>query len=177
MIYKIFIFTTLILFIGCRDKSDQNCKSQVSISDLTNDSVKYWADNWKLPYFNQYKEGGLVFYKNGNLVEYQHTNENIRVAVKESEDVICRPSTFKLKSDTLYIERCGWTFIFLIKKLNKDSLYIEEISNYGYFPDYGFPSDSIKLIFNKSSDQITKPVKDYRDYTQGPVKSIPINKN
>jgi hypothetical protein len=177
MTSKILAFFILILCIGCRNKSDQNIRSQAIISELTNDSVKYWVDIWKSPYFDQYNEGGLAFYKNGNLVEYQHTNENIRVVIEGSEDVICRPSTFKLKSDTLYIERCGWTFIFLIKKLNIDSLYIEEISECGYFPDFGFPRDSVKLIFTKSTDQITRPVKDYRDYTQGPIISIPINKN
>jgi hypothetical protein len=172
MTSKILFSIIVIACFGCKTKSDQNIRSQVNISDLTNDSVKYWSDIWKLPYFNQYQEGGLAFYENGQLIEYQHTNENKRVILKESEDVICMPSTFRLRSDTLYIERCGWTFVFSIKKLNKDSLCIEEISEYGYFPDFGFSRDSIKIIFTISGDQKTRPIEDYRDFTQGPVRSI-----
>lgn len=144
---------------------------------LTNDSVKYWSDVWKKPFFDSYREGGMVFFKDGRLMQYQFTNENKRIITDNgSEDVICPPSTYYLKSDTLFISRCGWTFILKIEELTQDTLQLREITPSGYFPDFGFASGSIPIILIRSQDQITKPIEDYLDYTKGPVKTIPVKK-
>jgi len=110
-------------------------------------------------------------------MEYQFTDDNKRIITNNgSEDVVCPPSTYYLKSDTLFISRCGWTFIMKIDKLSKDTLQLREITPSGYFPDFGFASGSIPIILIRSQDQITKPIEDYQDYTKGPVKSIPVKK-
>jgi hypothetical protein len=141
------------------------------IDFLTNDSVKYWSDVWKLPYFDPYLEGGLVLFKDGHLISYQTNYENKRVIVDNgTEDVICKPSEFRLKSDTLYVERCGWTIIIKIEKLTRDTLQLKEITKYGFYPD------SIPIIFVRSKDQSTRPIEDYQDYRNGPVKAYPIKK-
>jgi hypothetical protein len=165
-IFLFLIITTTYNILSAQVKNHQD-----KIDFLTSDSVKYWSDVWKLPYFNPYIEGGLALFKDGRLISYQTNYENKRVIVDNgTEDVICNPSKFRLKLDTLYIERCGWTFIIKIEKLTRDTLELKEITKYGFYPD------SIPIIFVRSKDQSTSPIEDYQDYSNGPVKANPIKK-
>ena len=168
----ILFFLFFLLIFGCSTVSFNN-KNQYNTSSLSGDGTKYWSDIWKKPYFDSYKEGGLSFTKSGLLLEYQLNSDNKRVIVSGPEDVICKPTTFKLKSDILYITKCGYTFLFKIVKLTSDTLELKEVSPYGFFPDFGFPHGSIPIIYIKSKDQYTIPIKDYKDYKNGPIKIYP----
>ncbi len=168
---KLFSLFFLIIF-SCSTFNLRN-KNQYNPSFLTGDSTKYWSDIWKKPYFESYKEGGLSFTKSGVLIEYQLNSDNNRVIVSGPEDVICQPTTFKLKSDTLYIKKCGYEFVFKIVKLTSDTLKLKEVPPYGFFPDLGLPLGSIPIIYIKSEDQYAKPFEDYQDYHKGPIKVYP----
>lgn len=159
---------------GCVSIPLHNKKIQDEICLLTNDSVKYWYDAWKIPYFPDYTEGGIALSKNGDLINYQLNYENVRVITNNlSEDVICDPPKYYVKSNKFYILDCGTKFIFKIVKLNKDTLYLKGLKNYESFPD------SIPLIFLKSKDQVTRSVKGdliNPDPNARPVKAMPVIK-
>ncbi len=157
----------ITLYNGCKQKN---------IRLLTNDSIKYWSDIWKKPYFENYKEGGLAFSKDSILVEY-HTNSDMeRSILRGSDDVICTKEKFWLRGDTLFIKRCGFESVLKIVKLTEDSLELKEVTMYNFFPDLGKPIGSIPIIYVKSKDQITKPIVDHTDYQNGPIKMYPANK-
>lgn len=172
MVVKL-LLPMLLLCSGCSTFNLKN-NHQLNPSLLTEDSTKYWSDVWKKPFFDFYKEGGLSFTKGGLLLEYQLNRDNKRVIVSGPDDVICNPTTFRIKQDTLYINRCGYEFNFKIIKLTSDTLELKEIQPHGFFPDLGLPLGSVPIIYVKSNDQITKPVKDYQDYNNGPVKVYPF---
>jgi hypothetical protein len=165
---KMYFFILLLLLIN--PACSQRSFNRVSI--LTNDSLKYWEEIWKKPYFENYRETGLVFFNNGRLLSYFVNNKNERVIIRDTEDVICEPEAYTLKYDTLFIDRCGYRFAFSVKKLTKDSLELKEISKYGYFPNLEFLNDTMSFILVEAKDQITKLIDDNEDYTQGPVKVI-----
>lgn len=145
-----------------------------TINLLSNDSVKYWFDAWKIPYFPDYKEGGFAIFKNGNLLNYRLNYENKRVIVdNSSNDIFCEPPSFKLKSDKFYLKNCGTTFIFKIVKLNEDTLQLKELTKYNYF------EDTIPIIYVKSKNQITRPIEGdliNPDPDMRPVKAMPVIK-
>jgi hypothetical protein len=147
-------FLVFILFWGCISSPIHKSKFQNRIYLLTNDSVKYWYDAWKIPSFPEYNEGGFVLFKNGNLLNYRLNYENKRVIVDNSSgDIFCDPPKYYVKSDKFYLINCGYKYVFKIKKLNEDTLQLEELTNYNYF------EDSVLIIFRKSKDQVTRPVK------------------
>jgi hypothetical protein len=147
-----------------------NCQTYL----LTSDSVKYWCVPMANSLINPDKEAGMALFKNGTLLDYQDNYQNIRIIYDiNSGDIFCEPSIFRVKSDTFFIKRCGWTFVFKIGKLTEDSLELKEITKYGYFPD------SIPVNFIRSQDQRTRPVKGELinpDTNTWPVRVLPINK-
>ena len=148
----LFVLIT-ILIMSCSLLKRNSARFQNQIYCLTNDSVKYWQDIWKKPYYQPYKEGGIALFQNGNFSEYQNNYENKRIIVDNlSNDIICRSSTFFIKSDTFYLKKCGWTFIFKILTLTDDSLQLMELTDYKFFPD------TVPVTFIRSRDQKTKLV-------------------
>lgn len=150
----------------------QQSKNQAHVSVLSNNNLKYWEEIWKKPYFEEYKESGLIFYKDGRVQNYYFNVNNQRVLIRGNADVICEPETYKLKNDTLFIDGCGFRFAFIVRKLTQDSLELKEISKYGYFPNFGFSIDTMKFLLVKSKDQITNLKEDNENYKNGPVKVI-----
>lgn len=171
-VFLFILFT--ILTTSCSLSLKNRTIFQKQISFLTNDSVKYWSDAWKIPYYQQYKEGGIALYKNGNFHEYQLNYENMRIIVDNlSKDITCRPSKFFVHADTVFLNKCGGMVLFKIVKLTVDTLQLEELTNYSFFPD------SIPAIYVISRDQNTKPVMGNLinpDTNTWPVRALPINK-
>ncbi|MDP4291747.1 MAG: hypothetical protein Q8908_11750 [Bacteroidota bacterium] len=170
--YKLILIA--ILMAGCISLPLHNKKYLNRIHLLTNDSVKFWYDAWRIPYFPDYTEGGIVLFKHGDLINYQINYENKRVITDNlSEDIFCTSPKYYLKSDKFYLVRCGYTYIFKIVKLTDDTLQLNEITKYNYF------EDSVPIIFRKSKDQVTRPVKGdliNPDPNTWPIKSIPAIK-
>ncbi len=169
----VIVVLLLLATFGCVFKPAQNYISQNKLHFLTNDSVKYWSAAWNIDYFQPYVEGGFAIYKDGNFHEYQFNYENKRIITDNlSEDVICPPTKFSLKSNTFYLTRCGWTFRFKIINLTEDTLQLKELTDYNYFPD------NIPITFIKSGDQVTRPVAGnllQPDSTTWPVRAEPVN--
>jgi hypothetical protein len=124
---------------------------------LTNDSVKYWCDEWKMPFFNEYREGGIAFYCNGDFHKYRINYNGDRVFVDNlSDDLECPVSRFIVSSDTLFIHICGNVHVYKLVKLTSDTLELEEISNYNFFNTCC--PDVIIMNFIESKDQRSKPI-------------------
>lgn len=145
------------LFVGCT----RSLPANEIISLLSNDSIKYWNSIWKAPYFRDYRDAGLAFYKNGKLVEYWTNEFGQRIIINVgSIDLRCSPTTYEIKRDTLVINRCGYMSCFIIENLTNDNLKLKEIPPYGFFPDLGTKPGSIPKIFTISDDQKKRPIDD-----------------
>jgi hypothetical protein len=142
-----------LLILGCTNVlSVKNKKGETQSFLLTNDSVKYWCETRGNSIIKTYNEAGIALFKNGACLNYENDYKKSRVIIDfGSIDIFCDTSKFWVKSDTLYLERCEWTFVFKIQKLTVDTLELKEISNYGFYPD------DIPIVFVESKDQSTIP--------------------
>lgn len=165
---NLYLFVLLIIG-GCSVFLPKNSKKiDKQIYLLTNDSVKYWCNILDNSSFNS-EQAGIAFLKNGNLLIYEYNNNNKRIYIDPgSEDIICDTSKFNINSNKLYVEKCGYTFVFKIEKLTSNSLKLKEITNYGFYPN------DISPHFIISKDQKSKPIIDSTDYSNsGPFYLVP----